>query len=153
MRPPSSQPVALVLLEDTIRPDAQEIFQFFADQGELTRQKRKRDPLDPDDGGQQDRIHRFRNEEVGHPLDVVDDPPPLSQDLRQRRELIVEQHELRYTPTRCAPVPHGYSHVGVLQCQHIVNSVPGHGHDMISRLKRSDHRLLLMGRDSAEHRG
>ena len=50
------------------------------------------------------RVHGLGHEEVRRPLDVGDHPPAFGDDAGQRRELAVEQHELR-DGTRVAAAP------------------------------------------------
>ena len=49
-----------------------------------------RDPGDPDQQCEQDRVDRLGEEQVGDALDVADDAPALADDVGQRRELVVE---------------------------------------------------------------
>ena len=70
----------------------------------------------------------------------------------QRRELAVEQHELRDRARRRRARAHRHADVGVLQRQRVVHAVAGHRDHVAPRLQRADHRPLLLRRDPAEHR-
>ena len=69
-----------------------------------------------------------------------------------RRELAVEQHELRHRAGRGRARAHGHADVGVLQRERVVHAVAGHRDDVPLRLQRADHRPLLLRRDPPEHR-
>ena len=92
------------------------------------------------------------DEEVGHALDVVDDPPALREHRWQVRELAVEQDQLRHRLGGLRTVVHRDADVGVLDGQRVVDSVAGHRDDMAVGLQRVDEGPLLLRADPAEDR-
>ena len=107
-------------------------------------------PGQPDEHRQQHRVHRLGEEQVGDPFDVADHPPALADDVRQRGELVVQQHDLGDRARRRAARAHRHADVGVLERQHVVDAVAGHRHGVPARLQRVHHRPLLVGPHPAE---
>ena len=91
--------------------------------------------------------------QVGDPLDVVDDPSTLGQDPGKGREAVVEEHQLGHRSRRRRARTHCDPHVGVLEREHVVDPVPGHGHGAAAGLQGVDHRPLLVGGHPPEHGG
>ena len=123
-----------------------------ADDREVARQERVPPADDHDRDGEQHRVDGLGDEQVRRALDVGDHAAALGDDARHRRELAVEQHQLRDGTGRRGARAHRHADVGVLQRQRVVHAVAGHGHDVALRLQRADHRPLLLRRDPAEHR-
>ena len=107
-------------------------------------------PAKPDQHRQQHRVHRLGEEQVRDAFDVADDAPALADDVRQRRELVVQQHDLRHRPRRRAARAHGHADVGVLEREHVVDAVARHRHRVAARLQRVHHGALLVGPHPAE---
>ena len=108
-------------------------------------------PLTPMTSGQEQRVEGLGQEQVGHPLDVGDDPAALGDHLGEHGEVVVEQHEAGHRPGRGAAGAHGHADVGLLEGERVVDAVAGHGHDVAAGLQGVDHGPLLLGRDPAEH--
>ena len=88
--------------------------------------------------------------ESGGPLDVVDDPPSLGHHLGHGGEVGVEEHELGGVAGGVGAGGHGDAAVGVLEGQHVVDTVAGHGHGVALPLEGADQLALLVGGDPAE---
>ncbi len=109
-----------------------------------------RQPSEPDENRKQHRVHGLGEEQIRDALDVADHPASLADDIRQRRELVVQQHDLRDRPGGGAARPHRHTDVGVLEGQHVVDSVAGHRDRVSSRLQGMHHGPLLVGPHPAE---
>ncbi len=81
---------------------------------------------------QQDRVDGLGEEQGGDAGDVADDPAALGDHRRQRREAVVEQHDLRDRAGGLGAGAHRHTDVRVLQRQHVVDAVAGH-RDMCGR--------------------
>jgi hypothetical protein len=80
---------------------------------EVPRQERVLPPGDGNEDRDQDRVDRLRDEEVRRALDVRDHTTAFGHNAGQRRELAVEQHELRDRARRRGARAHGNADVGV----------------------------------------
>ena len=95
---------------------------------EMARKQRVVGRRDPDRDDHEGREHGLRDEELGHALDVPEDPPPLGDHARDRREVAVDEHD----------VGDGLRHLGAralrdrevrrLQRGHVVDAVTHHRH-------------------------
>ena len=116
-------------------------------------QEGKRQPGDANDEREHSRVDRLGHEQVRHTFDVRDDLPPLGDDGRHRAEVVIDQHQLRYTARRIGAGPHGDAEIGLLEGQHVVDAVPGHGHGMGAGAQGLHHGLLLPRRHTPEDVG
>ena len=91
------------------------------------------------------RVDRLGDEEVGDSLDIRDDLATFAHHVWQSAKLAVDEHELSHGPGGGAAAADGDTDVGVLQSQHIVDSVTRHRHHVIGRLQRLDD-LVALGR-------
>ena len=91
----------------------------------------------------QERENILYKEQRCCPLNVIDDPTPFVHHLRHGGKVGIQQHQLRHLTggigTRC----HGNAAVRVLQRQHIVDTVAGHG-DRMPRLLHGFDQLSLL---------
>ncbi|CAB5018535.1 unannotated protein [freshwater metagenome] len=132
--------------EKSGQPDTEPV-----DEREVTRDERVRRSRDSREHGEQHCVDRLGEEEVRDALDVVDHPPPLGEHVGQRAVCVIEQDELSDRARRGRARPHGDAHVGILQRQHVVDAVAGHGDDVAPGLQRADHVALLLRGDPPEH--
>ena len=109
-------------------------------------------PAITDRDREQHRVDGLGDEQVRRPLDVGDDPAALGDDAGHRRELAVEQHELRDRAGRRRRRSPSRRRCRRPSAQRVVHAVAGHRDDVALRLQRADHRPLLVRRDPAEHR-
>ena len=86
--------------------------------------------------GDDGRIDRLRQEEIRHALDVAEHPPALANDVRERRELVIEQNDLRDRTGCSGARPHRDPEVGVLEGEDVVDAVARHRHCVPGALKR-----------------
>ena len=109
------------------------------------------EPEQADDEGERHRVDRLREEQVSDAFDVADDAAALGDDVRQRRELVVEQDDLGDGACRVAAGAHGDADVRVLEGEDVVDAVTGHRDDVVAAVQRPHHRALAVGLDAAEH--
>jgi hypothetical protein len=121
-----------------------------ADDGQVPRVERVGDPGRADRHRDDRRIHGLGDEQPRDPLDVGDDPAPLSQHRRDRRERPVEQHHPGDRAAGLAARAHRDAEIGLFERLHVVDAVAGHRHDVAGRLQRPDRGELLRGPDPAE---
>ena len=60
---------------------------------------------------------------------IPDQPPPLGDHRRQRRELAVEQHQLGHSSAGRGAGAHRDADIAVLEREHVVDAIAGHGDD------------------------
>ena len=65
----------------------------------------------------------------------------------------IDEHELGHGSGRRRAGAHGDAHVGLLEGEHVVDAVAGHGHGVTPALQGGDHGRLLVGMHPAEHGG
>ena len=118
----------------------------------MLRKERKRHPKQADKCGEQYGVGGFGQKQVGHSLNVVDDPAALSHHPWQCREAVVKQYQLSHGPGGRTAGAHGDAHVGVFEGQYVVHAVARHSHRPATGLQGPHHGLLLVGRDPTEHR-
>ncbi len=122
-----------------------------ADDREVAGEEREGELCHTDRQRQQGDVHGLGEEEVGHPLDVGDDPPSLGHHGRERGEGVVEEDEARHRAGGGRPGSHRHADVGVLQGQDVVHAVAGHRDDVAAALQRVHHGPLLVRRHPTEH--
>ena len=96
----------------------------------------------------EDVLHKV---ERGRALDVVDDAPPLGDNVRERGEVRVGQNDLRYLTGNVASRGHGDGAVGLLEREHVVHAVAGHGDGVALLFEREDKPALHLRRHAAEY--
>ena len=104
---------------------------------------------DGDDGEDQgeDVLHQVQR---GGPFNVVDNPAPLGHHRGHGGEVGVHQHQVRDLGSYVTAGGHGHAAVGLLQGQHVVDAVTGHGHGVFLALEGLDELFLLIGLHPAE---
>lgn len=120
--------------------------------GELTRQERELEDECAEDDRQERRIDRLVQEQHRNAFDVRDDLAPLGDDIRQVRELPVQQHEPCDGLGGRRSRVHRDPDVGRFDGEGVVDAVAGHRDGVPVALQRRDHALLLLGGDASEHR-
>ena len=92
----------------------------------------------------------FHLEEAGTALDVVDDPAALRHHRGHGGEIGIHQHDLGDLAGHLAAGGQGDGAVRLLQGQHVVHAVAGHGHGVALLLESQDQLALLLRGDPAE---
>ena len=92
----------------------------------------------------------IKNKKRGGALDIIDDAPPLGNDVRERGKVRVCEHDLRHLAGNIASRGHGDGAVGFLEREHIVHAVAGHGHGVSLLFEREDEPALHLRRHAAE---
>ncbi len=85
------------------------------------------------------------------PLDVVDHPAALCHHFRHGGEVGVQQHQLGHLTGGVGAGGHGHAAVRILQGQHIVDAIAGHGHGVSLTLQGLDDLPLLLRYHPAKH--
>ena len=86
--------------------------------------------------GDDGRINRLRQEEIRHALDVAEHAPALPDHVGERRELVIEQNDLRDRTGCSGARSHRHPEVGVLKGEDVVDAVARHRHCVPGALKR-----------------
>ena len=92
------------------------------------------------DEGQKEGQNVLHQVQCRGPLDIVDDPAALRHHLGHGGKVTVQQHQLGHLAGGIRAGGHGHAAVGVLQCQHVIHTVAGHGHRVALALEGPDDR-------------
>ena len=105
-------------------------------------------PIERRPDRQRDDRNVKRNQVEERTLNVLKDMPTFADGFHNRREVVVEQHEIRRRAGHIgAPPAHGDADVGPTQSGRVVDAVAGHRNDGASVLQPVDDQELLFGTD------
>ena len=83
---------------------------------------------------------------------VVADAPPEAHRLRQRLQVVVQQHQVRRLARNLRPaLAHRHAHVRRLQRRRVVHAVPNHAHHVAPALQRLHDRQLVLRQHPCKH--
>ena len=120
---------------------------------EMNRQQHQRNANQGRRNRQRDDRNVKRDQVQERALNVLEDVAAFANGGDDRREVVVEEDEIRRRAGHVGPpLPHGDADVGPAQRGRVVDAVTRHRDDGASLLQRVDDQELLFGADAREYR-